>query len=253
MFRLATVRLGGAVSRASAAAGASAAKRAPRKVHRTPARGRSSSKPRVVAASGAAALHRSPRARALSKPQRKVASRTATPKSARGRRGSKSRPPPPRRTRSSSTAVSRSTDAVEAAVRAAAAEFAAAEAEEEEEEEAYEEEEEEEAAEETKPPASKAPLIAKGKTSPSQRPSSRPSYMTPEREEEVMGVAERMQRKDTSIDVPVAAFAYEIIKAYPKVREMEVQERMDFLLVRWNRLTKAQKLAFVNDPLRGLL
>ncbi|KAG5478732.1 hypothetical protein LSCM1_06136 [Leishmania martiniquensis] len=81
----------------------------------------------------------------------------------------------------------------------------------------------------------------------------RPAYMSAEREQEVLQMAERMQKKDTTTEVPVASFAYEILKAHPSVRDMGLRERMDFLLKRWNRLSKAQRLDYVNDPLRGLL
>ncbi|KAG5478537.1 hypothetical protein LSCM4_04770 [Leishmania orientalis] len=83
--------------------------------------------------------------------------------------------------------------------------------------------------------------------------SARPAYMSAEREQEVLQMAERMQKKDTTTEVPVASFAYEILKAHPSVRDMGLRERMDFLLKRWDRLSKAQKLDYVNDPLRGLL
>nr|CAJ2473838.1 unnamed protein product [Leishmania braziliensis] len=83
--------------------------------------------------------------------------------------------------------------------------------------------------------------------------SARPAYMSAEREQEVLQMAERMQAKDTTTEVPVASFAYEILKAHPSVRDMGLRERMDFLLKRWSRLSKAQKLEYVNDPLRGLL
>ncbi|CAJ1026229.1 hypothetical protein Q4I30_004127 [Leishmania utingensis] len=77
--------------------------------------------------------------------------------------------------------------------------------------------------------------------------------MSAKREQEVLQMAERMQAKDTTTEVPVASFAYEILKAHPSVRDMGLRERMDFLLKRWSRLSKAQKLEYVNDPLRGLL
>ncbi|KAG5504450.1 hypothetical protein JKF63_04902 [Porcisia hertigi] len=83
--------------------------------------------------------------------------------------------------------------------------------------------------------------------------SARPAYMSEERERQVLQMAERMQAKDTTTEVPVASFAYEILKAHPSVRDMGLRERMDFLLKRWNRLSKSQKLDYVNDPLRGLL
>lgn len=77
--------------------------------------------------------------------------------------------------------------------------------------------------------------------------------MSAEREKQVLDAASRMQGKDITAEMPVAAFAYEILKAHPSVRSMGLRERMDFLLHRWNRLSKAQKLEYVNDPLRGLL
>lgn len=66
-------------------------------------------------------------------------------------------------------------------------------------------------------------------------------------------MAERMQRLDLTTEVPVASFAYEILKAHPSVRTMGLRERMDFLLIRWNRLNKSKKMEYINDPLRGLL
>lgn len=81
----------------------------------------------------------------------------------------------------------------------------------------------------------------------------RPAYMSAEREQEVLEMAERMQRRDLTTEVPVASFAYEILKAHPSVRNMGLRERMDFLLHRWSRLNKNKKLEYINDPLRGLL
>ncbi|KPA83868.1 putative mitochondrial hypothetical protein [Leptomonas pyrrhocoris] len=83
--------------------------------------------------------------------------------------------------------------------------------------------------------------------------SARPDYMSAEREKEVLAMAERMQRRDLTTEVPVASFAYEILKAHPSVRNMGLRERMDFLLNRWDRLKQSKKLEYINDPLRGLL
>lgn len=83
--------------------------------------------------------------------------------------------------------------------------------------------------------------------------SPRPAYMSVEREKEVMRMAERMQGRDLTAEVPVASFAYEILVAHPSVREMGLRERMDFLLLRWNKLSKKRKTEYINDPLKGLL
>ncbi|KPI85312.1 hypothetical protein ABL78_5624 [Leptomonas seymouri] len=83
--------------------------------------------------------------------------------------------------------------------------------------------------------------------------STRPAYMSAKREEEVLAMAERMQRRDLTTEVPVASFAYEILKAHPSVRSMGLRERMDFLLNRWDRLNQSKKLEYINNPLRGLL
>jgi hypothetical protein len=81
----------------------------------------------------------------------------------------------------------------------------------------------------------------------------RPAYMSAEREQHVLEMAERMQQRDLSSEVPVASFAYEILKAHPSVRSMGLRERMDFLLLRWAKLNKSKKMDYVNNPLRGLL
>lgn len=82
---------------------------------------------------------------------------------------------------------------------------------------------------------------------------SRPAYMSREREQEVLASAERMQSRDLSGEVPVASFAYEILKVHPSVRSMGLRERMDFLCIRWNKLSKLKQLEYINDPLKGLL
>lgn len=83
--------------------------------------------------------------------------------------------------------------------------------------------------------------------------SARPAYMSEQREKEVLKLAERMQRRDLSGDVPVASFAYEIIQKHPSVRMMGLRERMDFLCSRWDRLPERKRLTYLNDPLKGLL
>ncbi|RNF27604.1 uncharacterized protein Tco025E_00165 [Trypanosoma conorhini] len=72
-------------------------------------------------------------------------------------------------------------------------------------------------------------------------------------DEEVLRVAERMQRRDLTGEVPVASFAYEILKAHPSVRQMGLRERMAFLCDRWERLRKEERQAYLDDPLKGLL
>lgn len=81
----------------------------------------------------------------------------------------------------------------------------------------------------------------------------RPAYMSEEREKEVLSLAERMQIRDLSGAVPVASFAYEILKCHPSVRDMGIRERMDFLCRRWDKLGEKKRLEYINDPLRGLL
>lgn len=83
--------------------------------------------------------------------------------------------------------------------------------------------------------------------------SARPAYMSEKREKEVLKMAERMQGRDLSGDVPVASFAYEIIQKHPSVRMMGLRERMDFLCTRWAKLPEKKRLEYLNDPLKGLL
>ncbi|EAN86416.1 hypothetical protein C3747_21g150 [Trypanosoma cruzi] len=72
-------------------------------------------------------------------------------------------------------------------------------------------------------------------------------------DEEVLQLAQRMQRRDLTGEVPVASFAYEILKAHPSVRQMGLRERMSFLCDRWDRLRKEQRQVYLDDPLKGLL
>ncbi|CAJ1989022.1 hypothetical protein conserved [Leishmania donovani] len=195
MLRLTSWRLGGAVSRAAAAA---------------KQRGR---KPRSGSARG----------RRPSKPGRKAVSRSATPKATRGRPSSQGRGRGQSRGRGRPSLASSPSRSAKDATKPAP------------------------------PVKAKATTSASDKDESNRYASARPAYMSAEREQEVLQMAERMQTKDTSTEVPVASFAYEILKAHPSVRDMGLRERMDFLLKRWNRLSKAQKLDYVNDPLRGLL
>ncbi|KAG5478955.1 hypothetical protein CUR178_05536 [Leishmania enriettii] len=152
-----------------------------------------------------------------SKPGRKAVSKTSTPRATRGR------PPTQGRGRGRSSRASSPSQSAEAATK-------------------------------HKPPVEAKLVAFKSDTDAGTKyASARPAYMSAEREQEVLQMAERMQKKDTTTEVPVASFAYEILKAHPSVRDMGLRERMDFLLKRWNRLSKAQKLDYVNDPLRGLL
>ncbi|KAG5501302.1 hypothetical protein JIQ42_06303 [Leishmania sp. Namibia] len=152
-----------------------------------------------------------------SKPGRKAVSRSSTPKATRGRALTQGRPRP-RPSRASSPSQS-----AEAATK------------------------------HKSPVEAKLVSFTSDTDAGTKYASARPAYMSAEREQEVLQMAERMQKKDTTTEVPVASFAYEILKAHPSVRDMGLRERMDFLLKRWNRLSKAQKLDYVNDPLRGLL
>ncbi|EPY43094.1 hypothetical protein AGDE_00829 [Angomonas deanei] len=77
--------------------------------------------------------------------------------------------------------------------------------------------------------------------------------MTEEREKEVLQLAVRMQGRDVSGEVPVASYAYEIIQKHPSVRAMGLRERMDFLCTRWDKLSRKEKLKYLNDPLKGLM
>ncbi|ESL09788.1 hypothetical protein TRSC58_02487 [Trypanosoma rangeli SC58] len=72
-------------------------------------------------------------------------------------------------------------------------------------------------------------------------------------DEDVLQVAQRMQRRDVTGEVPVASFAYEILKAHPSVRQMGLRERMAFLCDRWERLRKEERQVYLDDPLKGLL
>ncbi|CCW67493.1 unnamed protein product [Phytomonas sp. Hart1] len=81
----------------------------------------------------------------------------------------------------------------------------------------------------------------------------RPAYMSEELETKVLNMAERMQTRDLSGDVPVASFAYHILKTHPSVRSMGLRERMDFLCKRWEALSEKERLSYLNHPLKGLL
>nr|CCC92100.1 conserved hypothetical protein [Trypanosoma congolense IL3000] len=72
-------------------------------------------------------------------------------------------------------------------------------------------------------------------------------------EEKVLQFAQRMQQRDITGEVPVASFAYEVLKAHPSVRQMGLRERMSFLCDRWERLNEKQRKAYLDDPLKGLL
>ncbi|AAZ13081.1 uncharacterized protein TEOVI_000913600 [Trypanosoma equiperdum] len=72
-------------------------------------------------------------------------------------------------------------------------------------------------------------------------------------EAKVLELAERMQRRDITGEVPVASFAYEILKSHPSVRQMGLRERMSFLCDRWERLSDRQRKAYLDNPLKGLL
>lgn len=80
-----------------------------------------------------------------------------------------------------------------------------------------------------------------------------PSYMSPEREEEVLQCADRMQGRDLTGDVPVASFALEILQKHPSVVNMGLRERMDFLSKRWATLSSKKREEYINDPLKGFL
>ncbi|CCW65077.1 unnamed protein product [Phytomonas sp. EM1] len=81
----------------------------------------------------------------------------------------------------------------------------------------------------------------------------RPAYMSEELEKKVLSMAERMQVRDISGEVPVASFAYEILKTHPSVRKMGLRERMHFLCRRWEALSEKERLSYLNHPLKGLL
>ncbi|KAG8349144.1 hypothetical protein TRVL_00015 [Trypanosoma vivax] len=72
-------------------------------------------------------------------------------------------------------------------------------------------------------------------------------------EADVLNMAHRMQQRDLTGEVPVASFAYEILKSHPSVREMGLRERMAFLCDRWERLSEKQRKVYLDDPLKGLL
>lgn len=72
-------------------------------------------------------------------------------------------------------------------------------------------------------------------------------------EEEIMQLAHRMQQRDLTGEVPVASFAYEVLKMHPSVRQMGLRERMAFLCDRWERLSAKQRQSYLDNPLKGLL
>ncbi|KAH9593351.1 hypothetical protein LSM04_001205 [Trypanosoma melophagium] len=79
------------------------------------------------------------------------------------------------------------------------------------------------------------------------------AYKSRRSEEEVLQLAQRMQMRDLTGEVPVASFAYEVLRAHPSVRQMGLRERMAFLCDRWERLSKQQRQTYLDDPLKGLL
>ncbi|ORC89155.1 uncharacterized protein TM35_000131590 [Trypanosoma theileri] len=79
------------------------------------------------------------------------------------------------------------------------------------------------------------------------------AYKSRRSEEEVLKLAQRMQSRDLTGEVPVASFAYEVLRAHPSVRQMGLRERMAFLCDRWERLSKQQRQTYLDDPLKGLL
>ncbi|KEG07163.1 hypothetical protein DQ04_10691000 [Trypanosoma grayi] len=73
------------------------------------------------------------------------------------------------------------------------------------------------------------------------------------RGDEVLQLAHRMQQRDLTGEVPVASFAYEVLRAHPSVRQMGLRERMSFLCERWERLSQKERKSYLDDPLKGLL
>lgn len=84
-------------------------------------------------------------------------------------------------------------------------------------------------------------------------PSARPLYMTEELEKKVLKKAERMRDRDLSGDYPVPSFVLELLKLHPSVRKMGLRERIDFVCSKWEVLTKAERKAYVRNPLKGLI
>ena len=71
--------------------------------------------------------------------------------------------------------------------------------------------------------------------------------------ERILSVAQKMRSADSSGEVPVPSFVYELLKEKPALRNLNMEDRMTILLDHWDQLSVEQRMAYAKNPLKGII